>query len=447
MPAITAVDRDGADPVVVERAVRRLKAFADGLPPNQRAALRALVRPGGGRSALAVLGAEPAAAVLEPREAELLRRLPGEESRSHTATGPSLVMIMKATRLCNMRCAYCNQWRDGPNQNMRFEVLARAIHGALQLPDIRRVEFVWHGGEPTLLPMSFFRKALWLQQRFRRPGQVVHNAIQTNALRLPDEWIAFLRRNEFSVGVSLDGPPEVHDRRRLDVASRPTSERVRSGLGQLAAAGIRHGVLVVVDDAIVDFGAGPLLDYLQSIGVEHVDLLNALPKNTAVGAPLEGFYIDLDRYVEFLRDVFRLWWPARAERISIRELGGLVQQLRGGGPGTCVFAGNCFGSFLTVDPGGDVSACDKYVGDPQYVFGSLMRADLSAILSSARLENVRRENERELAVPPACRWFTVCHGACPHDRYTARRRRPERAEGCCGFAPLLSDIEEAVMSG
>jgi uncharacterized protein len=113
-----------------------------------------------------------------------------------------------------------------------------------------------------------------------------------------------------------------------------------------------------------------------------------------------------------------------------------------------VFAGNCFGSFLTVDPGGDVSACDKYVDDADYVFGNILRQDLSVLAASDRLVAVRETNAAEVDALRGCPWFDVCQGACPHDRYTSRRRRPgdPDPQRCCGFAPLLADIGEVVPS-
>jgi uncharacterized protein len=109
-----------------------------------------------------------------------------------------------------------------------------------------------------------------------------------------------------------------------------------------------------------------------------------------------------------------------------------------------VFAGNCFGAFLTVEPGGDVSACDKYVDDADYVFGNLFRADLSEIAASGRLAAVRESNAAQVDALRDCPWFGVCHGGCPHDRYTSLRRRPGADERCCGFAPLLADMGEVV---
>lgn len=430
---------------VLDSAAIRLEAFAEKLPPRERAVLDQLLRDGPGTDSMNGVVPEPEISILTSDEEAVFRRLAQEERPQTSALRPSLVMIMKGTRLCNLRCTYCNQWEEGPNQQMRFPVLAKAIRDVLRAPGVRTVEFVWHGGESTLLPISFYRKAVWLQQQFQSPGQVIRNAIQTNGTRLTPEWLDFLRRYHFSVGVSLDGPAEVHDQRRLDVAGRPTHHRVRAGLSSLRSARIPHGVLVVVDDKVVDIGARRLLEELLELGITSVDFLNALPKNTAIGAPSQGIYLAWPRYVAFLRDVFQIWWPDMANRLAIRELTGLAGQLSGGPPGTCVFAGDCFGSFLTIDPNGDVSACDKYVDDPAYRFGNLLRQDLSVIAASRRLDTVRWSNSIELDDLRQCPWFDLCQGGCPHDRYTSRRRRPGSTDQCCGFAPLLNDMKEAIL--
>ena len=147
-----------------------------------------------------------------------------------------------------------------------------------------------------------------------------------------------------------------------------------------------------MDEATVEAGPRRLLDYLLEIGVAQIDLLNVLPRNTPAGVPLAGPYLSWPRYVEFLRDVFRLWWPEHAGRISIRELDGLVGQLRGEPASTCVFAGDCFGGFLTVEPSGDVSACDKYVDDPEYHFLNVLTQNLATLEASPSLVAVRAAN-------------------------------------------------------
>jgi len=420
---------------VVARAAERLEEFAGTLSPREEAALRLLLQRASGA---------PPESVLPPDELEVYERLKGSPDPEPGGQAV-LTVIMKATRLCNLRCAYCHSWRSGPNQTMTFPVLAHAIHGALSDPSVSNVDFVWHGGEATVLPVAFYRKALWLQERFRRPRQSVLNTVQTNGTRLSDDWLVFLRDHDIGVGVSLDGPPEIHDRRRLDVGGTPTSHRVREGIERLQAAGItRWGVLMVVDEAVCSLGPRRILEYLVEIGVERVALLNVLPENTPAEEPPRGDYLRFPRYVEFLRELFHMWWDEYRDRIVVRELGDLAGQLAGADPQICVFAGECFGVYLTVEPTGEVAACDKYIDDGDYRFGHVLDSGLAGVQLSERLAVVRRQNRDAVERMRGCRWFGICHGGCPHDRYTGERRLPGYDGRCCGLAPLLADMEAAL---
>lgn len=436
-------------PVGDARATARagLLALANGLSDRERAALSIVLARAGHNPAQAELGLAQAEAVLTRSQVEAFDALcaqPAREAPADAGRG-ALTVILKTTRLCNLRCAYCHSWKAGPNQVMPFSILARTIRSALAESGARRVEFVWHGGEATLLPIAYYRAVVWLQEQFRQPGQVVGNSVQTNGTRLTDEWIDFLRTYQVGVGISLDGPPEVHDSRRRDIAGRPTSAAVRRSLERIRTSGIRGtGILFVVDDDVVRLGAQRILDYLLELAVPGVALLNALPDNTPPSTPLTGTYLPVPHFVEFLRDLFQLWWPAYAERLRIRELAALVSAQGGDAPGICVFAGECFGRYLTVEPSGEVSACDKYIGDRAYVFGNVLANSFGEIDTGPPLEAMRHENRTAVDSMAGCRWFAVCRGACPHDRYTGARHLAGYDGRCCGFAPLLEDISDAL---
>jgi uncharacterized protein len=306
------------------------------------------------------------------------------------------------------------------------------------------VDFVWHGGEATLRPVSFYRKALWLQQRFRQPGQKIVNSLQTNGTHLTQEWLEFVKRYDFNVGVSLDGPPEIHDCRRVDVAGRPTSEKVREGLAKLAAHGVKHGVIVVVDEEIIALGAKRLLAYLLELGVSHVALLNVVPEGDPLQASREDPFLEFPRYIDFLRDLFHLWWSSCADRIAFREISDLLRKVRGERGRYCVYDGNCMGGYFTIEPMGEISACDKFQGDGRFRFGHVLEMDLADISASPELLQVHAATDGDIDGTRQCHWFNVCQGGCPHDRYVRRRRNVSHDERCCGLAPLLSDIAEAV---
>lgn len=428
----------GPDAAVVDRAEAAVLHRIESWSPRERAAVAEVFRRAAGTTPIARLAMLPAEAVLGPDELAALRRVEATPPPVAASVHPAIVLIMKATRLCNLRCTYCHFWRTGPDQVMSFEVMATAIRDALATPGVRHVEFTWHGGEVTLLPPEFLRTAIWLQERFRRPEQQVVNAVQTNGLRLDAEWMRLFGDYDISVGISLDGPPEVHDRTRVNRRGEATSAQVRAGLELLREHRVKHGVLMVVGDDVIALGAARTLEYLLELGVPTVGLLNVIPENVADHEQLRGQYLPWPRYVQWLRELFALWWPAHADRLNLRELGDLVGKVAGGPSRTCLFAGGCHGRYLTVEPNGEVSACDKYVAAPDFVLGRSLRE----AFAGDRLPEIRRREGAALAEFRDCRWFGVCAGGCPHDRRLSARHSAATA-GCCGLAPLLEDMAQA----
>lgn len=348
-----------------------------------------------------------------------------------------LFMILKATRLCNLRCSYCNAWREGPNQIMPREVMTRAIEQALQPQWVRRVDFVWHGGETTLLPISFFHAALETQAKYQGT-RLVANSIQTNATLLDDEWIDLFKAGHFVVGVSVDPPPERHARDRKTKKGRESWLATMDGLRRLRDAGIQHGVLVVVTPELIEYGAQRFLACLEENELTNVALLNVVPDNRAPVAGAED-YLDWDCFVSFLIDVY-IEREKHHRGIRIRELDNIVTSVLGGRVGACLYAGNCMGQFLTVEPSGDVSACDKYVNDDTYRFGNLVIDNLIDILNGRRLALVRNEYFDHLSVMAKCPHYVHCHGGCPHDQYLRRKVQPGLVIECCGLKPLIEVI-------
>lgn len=422
----------------------RLQSLESELDEGDREALD-LLR-GTRVTARTALGSIPPEEMLEPEELEVFESLRDVPEPTARTLPRQVSLILKATRYCNLRCTYCNSWRDTPNQRMTFEVLAHATHGVLSAPGLREASFLWHGGETTLMPVSFYRKAFWLQERFRKPGQGVRNAIQTNGTHLTEEWLDFIERFDLNVGVSLDGPPEVHDSRRVDIQGRGTSHRVREGLEKLLERGVDHRILMVVDDDVIELGARRMLDYLLSLDVQGVSLLNVVPDGKPSEASPDDPCLDYDKYVQYLRDLFDIWYPDHVDDLSVRELNDFLVQLQGGESGFCVYGPNCVGRFFTIEPQGGVSHCDKYQNDPDFRFGNILETPLPEIPRSPKLLRAHGYTEAGLDLcHSSCSWSDYCGGGCPHDRYVrVVRRRQARDERCCGLAPLLSDMAEAL---
>ncbi len=360
----------------------------------------------------------------------------------------SITIVLKATRLCNLRCVYCHSWRSGPNQVMKFDVVLQTMYKTIISADSSaRIDFVWHGGETTLLTKEFFEKTLWIQQQFKKPGQRITNAIQTNGTLLNDDWVKFFKDYHFSVGVSLDGPPEINDKRRVDKKGRPTSHLIRNSIQKLRDAELPVGVLMVLDREVANYGAKNLLDYFVNLDVSSVALLNAIPENTEPGAPVKGSYYSWSEYIHFMADLFEIWYDGYQDKVAIREFDSLLNKLtERAKTAICIFAGQCMGYYLTVEPNGDVSACDKYIEDKEHQFGNIKNFDtLSDLLkASDKLKKARSEHRQLLSNTNNCKWYFACKGGCPHDYRLNLQHTEGFSENCCGFAPLLERINTTI---
>lgn len=382
----------------------------------------------------------PAADILNPRQLDDLAAVKagltaGDGAPAYPST---LYVILKATRLCNLRCSYCSAWREGADQVMSFAMMARVVSQAMTLPGIRTLHFVWHGGETTLLSRHYFERALWLQEQFRIDRRRVEHAIQSNATRIDDDWARFFKAAGFSVGVSLDVDPDNHDRQRVFKQGGGSFAATRSGVDALRRHNVPHGFLAVVDEQCLSIGARGMLERLVAQDVGAVGLLNALPANDGLATPTP--YLPWDRYVGFLREVFDEWARHFRDRIVIRELDSLFRIVGGASSRLCIYQGGCMGQYLTIEPDGAVSACDKYVGDRDYRFGSLAESGLYDLLTgSAALERSKMDAKSLLDRFASCANYQHCRGGCPHDaRLNARHGRTGE---CCGLSDLIDDMK------
>lgn len=351
-------------------------------------------------------------------------------------------LIIKATRLCNLRCTYCHDWAIGPGQTMRFPVLARLIKAALDDSEHDSVDFIWHGGEPTVLPLDFYRKALYLQSRFSRPGQAIRNVIQTNGTALTPEWARFFKTYDFSVGISLDGPPELHDRYRRYASGRPSSADILKGMQLLQQHRVAFTVLMVIDEEALALGADGVFDAFLALGVKNFSLIEAKPANqpdAPPGTPTDH-YVSPPRMTEFLCRLYDRWREHGDESIYIRELAAIQNRLRGLRPGICKLAGACLGKYFLIEPNGDVAHCDLFLGDARYTLGNITRQSFADLRASLNLKLLELDERRALDAMRACPEFGVCQGWCPHERYLSARHNPSHVGDCCGLRKLINHV-------
>jgi len=354
-----------------------------------------------------------------------------------------LGLIVKSTRKCNLRCAYCHDWRSS-SVMMPFEVLVALIAKALSAPDVNVVQFIWHGGEPLLLGRMFYLKALRLQQEFRQDNQVVVNSLQTNGTLIDEVWCRFFKEWGFHIGVSIDGPEALHNRNRRYASGKGSFFDVRQGIQLLQEYDIPFGVLMVVNADTILMDPKMIFEFLtQELGVSCFAFLPVRPPNFPDKKD-GGDYISLYDYCIFMQGVFDAWYELDDPSIRIRELISILDAVVGGSPHMCTLTGNCYGEYFHVEPNGDLFHCDRFFGDPQYQVGNILQNGFPEVWQSKRLQSLLEGENQQLQKLKACQWFHVCHGGCPHDRYIAAKYAADYDGVCCGMDTLIEYIYQRV---
>ncbi|MCD8551934.1 MAG: SPASM domain-containing protein [Shewanella xiamenensis] len=399
------------------------------------------------QAAAELIGLQTPESILNADELAIFYDVASKPIRSDSTGAGKAVVVVKATRLCNLRCTYCNAWAEGPGNVMSFRTQAESIKNLLNIEGVTRYDFVWHGGEVTMLPPSYFKKLIWLQQQFRRPGITIGNSLQTNATMLTEEWLEFLSLAKVGIGISIDGPPEVHDLRRLDRHGKGTSAKVAHGISQLRAHGISFGGLVVVDEKVRAIPAAKLLQYFDEIGFYNIDFLNLVPDNSQAPCTLGKAFVNYDDFIVFLCEIYQEWFAHYRETITVRIFTDLLDVIEQRETTTtnCYWSGNCSTEIFTLESNGVIAPCDKYVGDKDSRHGDVTKVGLGQLLDKSDYHQVGlQEAESAQTRMKQCNWYHLCQGGCPHDRLVNLKNKFKEEDEylCCGVAPLFNLMEQ-----
>ena len=342
--------------------------------------------------------------------------------------------------ICNLNCEYCFYlekqalFASDEKYRMSDEVLAAFIAKYITFQPTPVVEFVWQGGEPTLLGVDFFRRALDLQRSFAGT-KTITNSLQTNGTLLTDEWCAFLRKNRFMVGISLDGPMEVHDRYRHDRTGNGTFDKVMRGLRLLQKHKVEYNVLACVAR---DTAKLPLEVYrfFRDTGVEFIQFAPVVERMPDACSSRHGLRLaapaSLDReeqqtevtpwtvipeeYGDFLIAVYEEWVRHDVGKVFVMNFEWALNAWIGNPSPVCVHADRC-GRSVVLEHNGDVYACDHCV-NPQYKLGNIFNGDLLQMVDGSARSGLGMAKETSLPRwCRECRVLAACRGGCPKHRF------------------------------
>ena len=364
-----------------------------------------------------------------------------------TASREFQVFAKPIGAVCNLDCRYCyylekrELYPGSRSFRMDDELLEKYIVEHMQACPIPTVLYSWHGGEPTLLGLDYFRRIVELQRKHRIPGREIINGIQTNGTLLDEEWCRFLAAEGFYVGLSLDGPSELHDGYRVTRGRKPTHEQVMNAYGLLQRYGIHCDILCVLHDRNVRHPA-EVYGFFRSVAVRHLVFLPLVKRSASGGVTPES--VSPEAFGAFLCAVFDEWIGGDIGRIYVQMFEEAARPARGLEHALCVLRRTC-GELPVLEHNGDFYSCDHYV-DRDHFLGNLREKSLVEMLESPA-QRVFGQAKRD-TLPRRCRECDVlefCNGGCPKDRML---KNPDGEEGvnylCAGLHRFFTHVRPAM---
>ncbi len=345
-------------------------------------------------------------------------------------------MAKPSGSVCNIDCEYCFYLEKeklypevGQDWRMSDEVLERYVRQQIEAQDVPVVDFAWQGGEPTLMGVDFFRRAVGLQRQYA-DGKEVTNAFQTNGILLDEDWGRFLKENDFLVGLSIDGPRAFHDRYRVDKGQKPTFDRVMAGLEVLKQHEVQFNTLTVLQRHNADHPE-TVYRFLKEIGSLFMQFIPIVERATDTPAAdgLELIAPDFDgeaaitrwsvgsvQYGKFLCHVFDEWVRADVGERYVQIFDVSLGSWLGQSASLCIFAETC-GNALAIEHNGDLYSCDHFVY-PEFKLGNVGDQTIRQMVASEQQRTFGQDKKDTL--PRYCRecdFRFACNGGCPKHRF------------------------------
>jgi uncharacterized protein len=364
----------------------------------------------------------------------------GSAHRFHT-------MIKPSGAQCNLDCSYCyylhkeDLLTQPKMTRMSASMLEMHIRQYIAAQNSNEVVFSWQGGEPTLMGLDFFENVITLQAKYCKPGQRIENNLQTNGMLLDEAWCAFLKKHRFLVGLSIDGPAELHDVYRINKNGGPTFHRVMQAVQLLHQFQVPFNALSVVNRVnarkptdtyrfLRDKVRPQIIQFIP--GLEPVDFHRVAPgcwntdhtprinspsaKPGASDSAVTPWSLDPDDWGYFLSRIWDEWLRRDYGRVFVDQFENVISQMFGHGPQKCVSAPTC-GKGLALEHNGDLYSCDHFVYS-EYKLGNIAQVHQGDLaLSQKQREFGVAKNSKLTAYCKSCQFLDLCWGDCPKNRF------------------------------
>ena len=383
-----------------------------------------------------------------------------------TITGPpAFHLLAKPTGpICNLDCEYCfflskEMLYPGDRFRMADEMLDEYIRQTIEAHRTPEVTIAWQGGEPTMMGLDFFKRSVELAEQHKQPWQRIAYSIQTNGVLINERWAEFFKEHDFLVGLSVDGPRELHDAYRVDKRGIGSFDRVMAGYEHLQAAEVDVNVLCTIHAANQDHGLDVYRFFRDDMGVQFIQFIPIVERTTETLLPLANLGWSTERkdkrplyiqegtrttdrsvgpaaYGRFLIDVFDEWVKHDVGEVYVQMFDVALANWHGEPPGLCIFSETC-GLALALEHNGDLYSCDHYV-EPDYLLGNITETPMLELIASDQQREfgmAKRETLPQFCLDCDVRF--ACHGGCPRNRFTTT---PDGEEGLNYLCPSYKDF-------
>jgi serine-type anaerobic sulfatase-maturating enzyme len=356
------------------------------------------------------------------------------------------VMAKPTGAVCNLDCAYCFYrekaalYPDG-RFRMSDSVLESYLRQTIEAHRTPQITIAWQGGEPTLMGLDFFRRAVGLERKYLRPGVTVERTLQTNGILLNDEWCEFFREHAFLVGLSLDGTREMHDAYRRDHQGNGTFDRVVQAARLMQEHGVEFNVLATVHTANGDHPLELYRFFRDELKAQYLQLIAIVEPSGRTAPVVTDRSVRPEQFGRFLIGIFDEWVRRDVGRMFVQLFDGVLASYVRGYSTLCTLQPAC-GEGVALEHNGDLYSCDHFV-NPEHRLGNIVETPLRELIGSDRQQAFGRAKSDTL--PRYCReceFLFTCHGECPKNRLLST---PDGEPGlnylCAGLKAFLRHSE------
>ncbi|MFZ7946351.1 anaerobic sulfatase maturase [Neobacillus sp. 19] len=326
------------------------------------------------------------------------------------------VMWKTVSEACNLKCDYCYYSRCGGNpgkiNRIDSKILEKFIKEYMEINN-GAAGFVWQGGEPLLAGLDFFEEVVFLQRKYAPPYAHISNSIQTNATLITEEWAQFFKQYQFLVGVSLDGPKQIHDARRITGSGKGSFDQVMRGIDYLKKYGVSFNILSVIHEGNVG-NAKELMAFYDKQGFSYVQFIPCMDFRSQEIDKEGKYLITPEEFGQFLCEAFDYWYNHGNPQRSVRFFDNLLSMYLHQGAELCIHREAC-PKMLVLEQNGDAYPCDFFIHE-DYKIGNIGNDSLEAILNHSLYEQFLNLKPTLPDKCKSCEYLNLCHGGCPRSR-------------------------------